>query len=330
MTLDYHRLTEALKQDAVVLATVVHVKGSTPREVGAKMVISGDGSSFGTIGGGAGEAKVMRQAKTVWQTGEKQFVEINLTGAAQREGICGGIMQVWLERWSGAAAVALVEQILARLEAGKTATLVTPFAADQSPYLADDLTDALPEQLPENAFVETLQPPPTLLIVGAGHVGIQLAKVAHLVGFQIAVQDDRSEWANQQHYPQAAIFAEPIELALAHLTKHSQLYAALVTRGYQYDREALIALLNRKIPCRYIGMIGSQKRVRQVFQAVEQARISPDQLRSIHAPIGLDIGAQTPEEIAVSITAELILVQRGGTGRSLSESSSMARVIDQK
>jgi xanthine dehydrogenase accessory factor len=316
----YRQFVQALERGAVVLATVVQVRGSVPREVGAKMGIAADRSVFGTIGGGAGEAKVIHQAQTVLETGEKQLVEIDLTGTVatsqrQVEGICGGRMQVWLERWQGEGAIALAQQIQAMLQAGRSATLVTPFTADQSPYL-------LPETAPEleNAFVETLQPPPGLLIMGAGHCGIQLARVAHLVGFEVMVQDDRPEWANPHHYPQAnRIFTGTIAATVAQLVPHTQLYAALVTRGYRYDLAALEALLQREIPCRYIGMIGSEKRVRQVYQELEGRGISASQLRSIYAPIGLDIGALTPEEIAVSISAELILVRRGGTGRSLSE-----------
>ncbi|EKQ67709.1 xanthine and CO dehydrogenases maturation factor, XdhC/CoxF family [Leptolyngbyaceae cyanobacterium JSC-12] len=326
MSFDFYRqLAQTLRIGAVVLATVTDVKGSVPREVGAKMFIQSNGQVIGTIGGGAGEAKVIRQAMEVLQTGEKQRVEIDLSGASHRntEGICGGMMQVWLERWQGKAAIALVQQILTLLESGQPATLVTPLEQLRSPFL---LLSPSPSPLsPSSAlsfpsFTETLYPPPTLLIVGAGHCGIQLAKVADLIGFQVIVQDDRPEWANAKHYPQAVhIFTDAIDRAISYLATHSQLYAALVTRGYEYDLEALKALLQRDIPCQYIGMIGSQKRVRQVFQALESAGIPVSKLQSIHAPIGLDIGALTPEEIAVSIAAELILVRRGGSGKPLSQ-----------
>ncbi len=225
-------------------------------------------------------------------------------------------MRVWLARWQGETARSLVHSLLQQLQEGQSVTLVTPFDPGAAPYLAAEpvLLD------PALAYVETLQPPPTLLIVGAGHVGIQLAKVAHLIGFQVAVQDDRPDWANAELYPQASqIFAEPIAEAIAALAPHQNLYAALVTRGYTYDLEALQQLLQRPIPCQYIGMIGSEKRVRQVYQALEQTGIPPASLVNIYGPIGLDIGAQTPEEIAVSISAELVLVHRGGTGRSLSQ-----------
>lgn len=318
MTIDcFVQLAQALAQEAVVIATVVAVKGSVPREVGAKMLVYADGRTYSTIGGGAGEAKVIRHAMKVLETGTKQIVEIDLSGAPQREtqGICGGIMQLLLERWSGEDAIALVDQIIAKLNSGHAVTLVTPFDTT-TPYLSQDTTSAS-----TNALIETLQPPPVLLIVGAGHVGEQLAKVANLIGFQVIIQDDRPEWASSQRYPQAAkIFTEPISTVATYLAHHPQLYAALVTRGYQYDLAALELLLKREFPCRYIGTIGSEKRVRQVFQALEKVGISKTQLQNIYAPIGLDIGALTPEEIAVSIGAELILVRRGGTGRPLSMS----------
>lgn len=314
----YQQLAQALKQGPVVVATVIQVRGSVPREVGAKMIVKADGQILQTIGGGAGEAMVIQQAMTVLQTGVKQQVEIDLSGAPQREthGICGGRMQVWLERWSGKAAIDLVQQILNQLQTGRSITLVTPFEPTESPYLCNESAAFVDS----SAFVETLQLPPTLLIVGAGHVGEQLAKMADLIGFQIVVQDDRPAWANRDRYPQASqIFVESIDEAITHLSTQTQLYAALVTRGYQHDLAALQALLNREISCQYIGMIGSEKRVRQVYQAIANIGVSPDKLRSIYAPIGLDIGALTPAEIAVSIGAELILVRRGGTGRSLSK-----------
>jgi xanthine dehydrogenase accessory factor len=286
------------------------------------MIICADGRTFQTIGGGAGEAKVIRQAMTVLGTGQKQRMEIDLTGTptADRptEGICGGRMQVWLEPWAGVEAIGLIEQIIHRLQTGQSVALVTPFEANQSPYIASSAITSATLNV-ANAFVEILHPPPLLLIVGAGHVGVQLATVAALVGFQVAIQDDRPEWANPQRYPQACkIFTEPISSAIEQIAQHDQLYAALVTRGYQYDLEALTALLQRDRPCQYIGMIGSEKRVQQVFQAVEAMGIAEEKLRSVYAPIGLDIGALTPEEIAISIGAELILVRRGGTGKPLS------------
>ncbi|WP_204368428.1 XdhC family protein [Neosynechococcus sphagnicola] len=157
-TLDFYRqLAQNLIQTAVVVATVSRVSGSVPREVGAKMIIFGQGDTHGTIGGGAGEAKVIQQAMGVLSTGIAQPVEIDLSGAPQRptEGICGGQMQVWLAPWSGIAAIALVRKILAALEAGESAILVTPLTTTQRPYLV-----AVPPPPSPDALVEILTPPP--------------------------------------------------------------------------------------------------------------------------------------------------------------------------
>lgn len=323
----FKKLAAVLREGDAVLATAIQVQGSVPREVGAKMIAVGGDRSFFTIGGGAGEAKVLQATQAVLATGQKQRVNIDLTGASHREteGVCGGQMQVWLERWSGEAAIALVEAILARLEAGQPATLVTPYQQEGFPYLLPE-NEPLPD--PEAAFSEILEPPPLLLIVGAGHVGEQLAKVAHLAGFEIAIQDDRPQWANLQKYPQARwIFNREIEIALQCLLPHPQLYVVMVTRGYTYDLEALTVLLSQSVPCRYVGAIGSEKRVKTVYKALIEQGIPAGRLASLFAPIGLDIGALTPGEIAVSICSELILVRRGGTGFSLS--SSMRQVLSQ-
>lgn len=313
----YQQLIEALTKGPVVVATVIQTQGSVPREVGAKMLIAAGGWTFGTIGGGAGEAKVIQHAIEVMQTGQKHWLDIDLSGAPQRDtqGICGGTMRIWLERWQADESLALAHNILNTLQIGQPVRVVMPFHPAKSSYLAD--ATIAPDAFPD-AFSEVIEPPPMLLIIGAGHVGEQLAKVAQLIGFQIAVQDDRPDWANADRYPQTQVFSD-LEPAIAQFATHPHLYAALVTRGYQYDLAALVLLLNRNPACDYIGMIGSQKRVRQVCQTLIQQGISPETLRSLYAPIGLDIGALTPEEIAISISAELIRVRRGGTGRSLQQ-----------
>ena len=302
----FRRLAEILRQNRMaVLATVIETKGSTPREIGAKMIVCETGEIFGTIGGGVGEAKVVETAKIVLQSGEKQAVEIDLT-TLQAEGICGGRMRVWLEIWQGAESLRLVSQILANLENGQSAILVTSFNQKIVPYLSTK------NELPmENAFVERLEPTPILLIVGAGHVGIELAKIAANIGFEIVVQDDRPEWANAENYPNAKeILHESIETAINRFANQPKLFIALLTRGFDYDVQALTAILHLKKSCAYLGMIGSERRVREVFREMEKREFSINELNRIRAPIGLKIGALTPAEIAVSIAAELISVRR--------------------
>jgi xanthine dehydrogenase accessory factor len=318
----YQCLTDLLKQHPIVLATVVRVTGSTPREVSAIMVICPDGNIVGTIGGGAGEAKVIQQALRVLETGAKQMVVIDLSGAPHREtqGVCGGSMEVWLERWQGEPYLSLAQAIGATLESGKPTVLVTPLDANHPPHLQPSDSNASAFSLLPSAFLSPIHPAPTLLIVGAGHCAIPLARVAALSGFRVVVQDDRPAFANPQRFPDAAlVIASPLEEVVQELEEIPDLYAALVTRGYLQDTPALKLLLQRST--QYIGMIGSEKRVRTVFQSLKQEDHSlyGACLQRVYAPIGLDIGALTPEEIAVSICAELIKVRRGGTGRSLSE-----------
>ena len=321
----YQQLAIALQKGSVVLATVIEVKGSVPREVGAMMVVCADGNLIGTTGGGAGEASVIEQAKQVLMTGEKQRVDVDLSGSLEhvKQGICGGMMQVWLERWQGEGAIVLANKIIALLQSGQSGSLVIPFVPERSPHLS---TSHSPLPTPHSpTFLLPLLPPPTLLIVGAGHVAVPLAQMAHLLDFRVIVQDDRPEFANIQRFPDATILAQPIDTAIATLTT-PQLYVALVTRGYQHDLAALRVLLPRSP--HYIGMIGSEKRVRSVLQALKhegipgmEASIVESRLKAVYAPIGLDLGALTPAEIAVSICAELISVHRGGSGRSLSKRS---------
>ena len=151
-----------------------------------------------------------------------------------------------------------------------------------------------------------------------------LAKVTSSLGFQVIIQDDRPNFVQQSLFSKAiSASAISLEKLLNQLSPQSftlNVYVALVTRSYHHDVAALATLLAEpSFRYQYIGSIGSQRRINKVFQQLATMGISSDKLQSIHAPIGLDIGAQTPEEIAVSISAELIKVRQGGTGLSLSK-----------
>jgi xanthine dehydrogenase accessory factor len=161
-----------------------------------------------------------------------------------------------------------------------------------------------------DVYIEPIEPSPELYIVGAGHVGFHLARVAHEVGFNVHVIDDREKFANAERFPTAAeiVVAEiPEWLARAEIPPHA--YAVIVTRGHTNDLEALRALAPREF--RYLGLIGSRAKVARIYEELSKTDIPPDALDRVHAPIGLDIGAVTPQEIAVSIVAELIAVKHG-------------------
>jgi xanthine dehydrogenase accessory factor len=161
-----------------------------------------------------------------------------------------------------------------------------------------------------DVYIEPIEPSPELYIVGAGHVGFHLAQLAHEVGFRIHVVDDRDKFANAERFPYAAdVVAEDIPSWLARTQLPPHAYVVIVTRGHTNDLDALRALAPRDL--RYLGLIGSRAKVARIYDALLAEAMSPGLLRHVHAPIGLDIGAVTPQEIAVSILAELIAVKHG-------------------
>jgi xanthine dehydrogenase accessory factor len=161
-----------------------------------------------------------------------------------------------------------------------------------------------------DVYIEPIEPSPELYVIGAGHVGFHLARLAHEVGFRVHVVDDREKFANSERFPTAAeVVAEdiPVWIGRARIPAHA--YVVIVTRGHTNDLDALRALAPREL--RYLGLIGSRAKVARIYDALRDEAVPADQLRSVHAPIGLDIGAVTPQEIAVSILAELIAVKHG-------------------
>ena len=169
------------------------------------------------------------------------------------------------------------------------------------------------------AFLELHHPRPELIIVGAGHVAQPLCTMGALLGLRVKVLDDRPELATPERFPEAETlirvdFQDPFQQVSFHPWSH----VVLVTRGHKYDYECLRRVLMSPTRPGYIGMIGSRRRVRATFDALLREGIPRDRMASVHAPIGLDIGGETPAEIAVSVAAELIHHRRGGTGQPLS------------
>ena len=161
-----------------------------------------------------------------------------------------------------------------------------------------------------DVYIEPIEPSAELYVIGAGHVGFHLARLAHDVGFRVHVVDDREKFANVDRFPTAVeIVVEdiPAWIGRANLPPHA--YAVIVTRGHTNDLEALRALAPRDL--RYLGLIGSRAKVARIYDALVEDRMPAERLQRVHAPIGLDIGAVTPQEIAVSILAELIAVKHG-------------------
>jgi xanthine dehydrogenase accessory factor len=176
-----------------------------------------------------------------------------------------------------------------------------------------------------DVYIDHVSPAPRLYIVGAGHVGFHLARAAADAGFRIHVVDDREKFANRERFPSAdAIAVDDISAWLHRAEVPSSAYVVVVTRGHTHDFDALRALAARDL--RYLGLIGSRAKVVRVFDALLAEGMPPECLERVHAPIGLDIGAITPAEIAISILAELIAVRHGKDASSLSMSSARRAV----
>jgi xanthine dehydrogenase accessory factor len=170
------------------------------------------------------------------------------------------------------------------------------------------------------AFLELHHPSPELVIVGAGHVAQPLATMGALQGLRVKVLDDRPEFATRERFPEASAllrvdFSDPF----AGISLHPWSHVVLVTRGHKYDYECLRRILEMDRLPAYVGMIGSRRRVRATYDALLREGLPREKLKIVRAPIGLDLGGETPSEIAVSIMAEIILLSGGGTGRPLSE-----------
>jgi xanthine dehydrogenase accessory factor len=158
-------------------------------------------------------------------------------------------------------------------------------------------------------FVEPILPPADLYIFGAGHVAASLYQVAHIAGFDVTVIDDRETYANRERFPEAhQVIAEDFDKAMAQVTPNESSYIVIVTRGHHDDMRMLRWAV--QTPARYIGMIGSKRKVITIFRELVKEGLKAELFDRVHSPVGLDIGAITPEEIAVSIVAELIAIRR--------------------
>lgn len=176
-----------------------------------------------------------------------------------------------------------------------------------------------------DVYMEMRRPVQDLVIVGAGHIARPMARTGADLGYRVWVLDDRPDFATRERFPDAyrvlqADFSHPFR----DIPIHAGTHILLVTRGHKYDYDCLVQVLRRDPAPAYIGMIGSRRRVRATFTQLLDDGIPRERLREIHAPVGLDIGAETPEEIAVAVAAELVKVRRGGSGASLRDLESVA------
>ena len=337
-----------------VLATVVRTKGSTPQKSGAMLLVRDDGSGLGTLGGGCVEGDIWFAAQEILRNhGGPEFKDYFLNeDIAARDGlVCGGTMYFYLEPFREAADFAEVgQELLDAYNGGEPVALATVVnvppgvqglgaklllrsggqvsgtlgdpeldqrAIDLCRQVADVgniesfITDAGVE-----VFIEGFTTPPTLVMVGGGHVGKATADLATTLGYRVVVVDDRPEFSNSERFPYAdETVVTPYDDWSSKVSLNVNTFVVVATRGHRYDDMALESALNTR--ARYIGLMGSRRKSLMIYQRLLQQGVTLDRLREVKSPIGLDIGALTPEEIAVSVMSEIIMTRRGGKGGQL-------------
>lgn len=310
-----------------MIATVIRRIGSAPRDTGAKMFIGEDGKVLGTVGGGKLENDAYEEALRLMNKGITKVLQIrmNATEVAQDGMLCGGNVDILLEPVEEKyrdlyAAIGL------SLEKGKRAIVITrfkdnrlsktfvahdntiigePLTEDESKSIAAYMNERNPVLIHETTVIEPIVKYSTLYIFGAGHVSQYLSIVAKLVNFYTVVIDDRIEFANRERFSDVdEIIVDNFESVFNRLNFTGNEFVVIVTRGHQYDAFVLQEVLKRAF--RYVGMIGSKRKVKIILENLKEKGFGEDLLKRVHAPIGLEINAETPQEIAISIVAELI------------------------
>ena len=352
----YARMAELAREGRpFAVATVVRTIGSTPQVVGAKMLIDDLGRTYGTLGGGCVEGDAFAEAKRILTEGGSSLREYELTeDLAWDTGlVCGGTMWIHVEPGEGALTVGdrdLLPDVLAASSTGTPIGLATLLKKDGHAlvpagrlYVEQDgssggtLGDSALDERARSLAAETLRAgtartakldgstellvepivaKPHLVVAGAGHVGLALAKLAHSLDYDVTVIDDRPEFASRDRFPEGVeVVRADIVDALGTLPIGWNAFIVVATRGHKLDAACVRAAIGR--PARYVGLLGSKRKTILIERMLREEGVSDERIRSMHAPIGLDLGGRTPAEIALSVMAELSMERYGGTGRPL-------------
>jgi len=336
-----HRLEDG---EALVQATIIRHAGSTPRSVGSKMFVRRDGSVIGSIGGGLVEFEMQKLAREIFETGKARIETVDLSGedaATTDKMICGGRLELLLEYLSAEPEESRAfRKLVTTLQEGKKGYLIKAldtkgdtvsemerclvrrdsvvlgsFTGSESwiPVLTGEADrkkcPVIATMEGKRYFVEPTFLPGTVYLFGAGHVSRPVAELASSVEFQTVILDDRSDFANKERFPKAdrIIVIPSYENLFSGLDIDRDSYLVIVTRGHMHDKTVLEQSLRTKAG--YIGMIGSKRKQHLVYEELHGKGFTEEDLKRVYNPIGLDIHAETPEEIAVSIVAQLIDVR---------------------
>ncbi len=336
------------KNTPVVLVSVVQHKGSTPRGGGSKMLVTEAGLVAGTIGGGLAEGMCIEHCAHILSTQQTEMKHFNLTGhmAAQSEMICGGSLDVLLCPLQGKDDLAfytallqnmqedsiyVLQQINEQGEIFRSLKVNALWQKDISTKdtLSESEKNALLQKLPKGEesmliedkgqcfIVEKYISPWQMIILGGGHISRPTAEVASLAGFQVIVMDDREEFSQKERFPTAKATHTVIDFknCFELCPPKANTCLVIVTRGHVHDKSVLEQALETEAS--YVGMIGSKRKREEVYSALKASGISQETLNQVKCPIGLNINAQTPEEIAISIVAECIAHKRSFSNNSL-------------
>lgn len=345
----FDEVVEVLSRgEGAALSTIVSSKGSLPMSKKAKMLVKRDGTFTGTVGGGCLEADVWAEAREVMDRAAPRLQHFILTEKhAGDEGLnCGGNVEIFTEPIKAGPMQEVFEAIrrlhdtrgiglLATLVSGQTGkegakmlvtgsgetigTLGDPALDDRIRLDSDtELTENLlrvvtleHEGVETRIFMESIWPAPQLFLFGGGHVARAIARIAHTVGFRIIVVDDRPAFANHERFPEAdEVVVDAFDEVVGKLPIDGSSYLVAVTRGHQWDQPVIEQAV--WTDAAYIGMIGSRRKIALMWKNLEEKGVPRHLLDQVHAPIGMEIQADTPEEIAVSIMAELIEFRRSG------------------
>ncbi|MFL2755717.1 MAG: XdhC family protein [Dehalococcoidia bacterium] len=338
--------------EPVVIATVIRTKGSTPQKPGAKLLIKQDGSGTGTLGGGCVEGDIWFAAKQLMdQKGSVEYreYELNEELAAEDGLVCGGTMYFLIDPvYKPQDYLPYANEINEAYQGNGSVALATVTKSDKSNnskigdkiLIRDDGTtdgtlgnDILDKDAKDRAkvlmpygrneyvvldsggeyFIEAYTTPPQLIICGGGHISRALSYLAKPLGFKLFITDDREEFVDPERFPEADILM-PLkpEEALMELPINTNSFIVIATRGHRYDNTALLAAANTSAG--YVGLLGSKRKTILIYEDLIDSGLDMERVRSIRAPIGLDITARTPEEIAISIMAEILMFRLGGSG----------------
>jgi len=347
MNYSFPKLLEILAAgQGLVLATIVETEGSTPQVRGASAIFSEAGLVAGTVGGGLLEARVESIAGEAWRDGKARLVTIRLDAdPSDMEGaICGGAARVLVDPGVGRDR-AVFEKALDGFRKRRPGYLIAGIRPAEGNIVAVErvwlpveevgITDVgglagdvlgmpdtkcpgwpcLVKREGRLTFIEFVLPLPRLIIAGAGHIGRAVARLGSLLDWSVTVIDDRPEFANAENVPEADdIVVGDIGDSVRNIEDSQDNYFIIVTRGHRNDADALRAAVGR--PAAYVGMIGSRRKIEIMHcEFLESGWATVEEWAKVHAPIGLDIGSKTVEEIAVSIAAELVLVRSKGKER---------------